>query len=111
MLDLLTKTRKLGCKPVEIPIEQNHKLCEGPKYEVVDRESYQRLVGKLIYLSHTRPDITYAIGVVSKFMHNPKEVHLRAANRILQYLKGTPGKGVLFRRGNELTLEAYTDAD
>ena len=53
----------------------------------VDRESYQRLVGKLIYLSHTRPDITYVVGVVSQFMHNPKQVHLRATRRILQYLK------------------------
>ncbi|PON70048.1 hypothetical protein TorRG33x02_258020, partial [Trema orientale] len=52
-----------------------------------------------------------AVGVVSQYMHNPKEVHLRAAHRILQYLKGIPGKGVSFKRGEELTPEAYTNAD
>ena len=76
MLDLLTEIGKLGCKPVETPIEQNHKLCEAPGDAIVDRESYQRLVGKLIYLSHTRPNKAYAVGVVSQFMHNSKEVHL-----------------------------------
>ena len=96
---------------MESPIEQNHKLCEAVEDAVVDRESYQRLVGKLIYLSHTRPDIAYAVGVVSQFMHSPKEVHLRAVHRILQYLKGTVGRGILFQKGDKLTLEAYTDAD
>jgi hypothetical protein len=77
----------------------------------VDREMYQRLVGRLIYLSHTRPDIAYAVSVISQFMHSPKEVHLQAAHRVLQYLKGTPGKGILFKRKGDLVLEAYTDAD
>ncbi|KAG8496181.1 hypothetical protein CXB51_009524 [Gossypium anomalum] len=82
IVDLLTETGKLGCKPADTPIE-----------------------------SHTRPDIAYAVGVVSQFMHNPKESHLRAVYQILQYLKGTPGKGILFKKGENLTLEAYTDAD
>jgi hypothetical protein len=69
------------------------------------------LVGKLIYLSHTRPDIAYAVSVISQFMHSPKEVHLQAAHRVLQYLKSTPGRGILFRRNGGLMLEAYTDTD
>ncbi|KAK0582233.1 hypothetical protein LWI29_023202 [Acer saccharum] len=111
VVDLLTETGKLGCKPVDTPIEQNHRLCEATESVVINRESYQKLVGKLIYLSHTRPDIAYAVGVVSRFMHNPKEVHLQAAHRILHCLKGTVGKGILFKRGDKLTLEVYTDAD
>ncbi|GMI89878.1 hypothetical protein HRI_002657100 [Hibiscus trionum] len=111
-LDLLKETGKLGCKPAETPIEVNHKLGDSDEDDMaVDRGSFQRLVGRLIYLSHTRPDIAYAVGVVSQFMHNPKKSHLRAVMRILQYLKGTPGKGIMFRRGGNLTLEAYTDAD
>jgi len=58
----------------------------------VDKEMYQRLVGRLIYLSHTRPDVAFAVSLVSQFMHQPKEVHLEVALRIVQYLKGTPGK-------------------
>ena len=78
---------------------------------MVDTWRYQRLVGKLIYLSYTRPDIAYVVSVVSQFMHSPRECHLEAVHRILQYLKATPRKGVLFKNNGRLTMEAYTDAD
>jgi len=77
----------------------------------VNKGMYQRLVGGLIYLSQTQPDIAYTVYVVSQFMHNPKEVHLQVVHRILHYLKATPGKGILFKKGSELLLEAYTDVD
>ena len=65
----------------------------------------------MVYLSHTRPDIAYAVNVVSQFMHNLKEVHLQAIYKILQYLKGSSGMGILFRKGTDLFLEAYTEVD
>ena len=111
VLDLLRETWKLWCKPIDTPIEFNHGLCEAPDDPIVDKSAYQRLVGRLIYLAHTRPDIAFAVSVVSRFMHNPKETHLKAIHRILHYLKGNPGRGILFKKGESLTLEAYTDAD
>ena len=72
---------------------------------------YQRLVGRLIYLAHTRPDIAYSVSVISQFMHNPKEIHLKAAYRVFLYLKAHPGKGVLFKKTSEIALAIYTDAD
>lgn len=78
---------------------------------MADRERYQRLVGKLIYLSHTRPDIAYAVGVVSQFMHKPQSDHMEAALRIVRYLKGSPGKGILFQNHGHLEILGYTDAD
>jgi len=75
------------------------------------KEMYQRLVGRLIYLSHTRPDVAFVVSLVSQFMHQLKEVHLQAALRIVQYLKGTLGRGILFKRNRNVSLEAYTDAD
>jgi len=111
IVDLLTEIGLLGCKVDTTPIEFNHKLEEVPEDKEMDKESYQRLVGKLIYLAHTRLDIAYAVEVVSQFMHSPKETHLRAIFRILHYLKGTPGKGIMFKRGRNMILEAYTDAD
>lgn len=63
------------------------------------------------YLSHTRPDIAYAVGVLSQFMHKPQTDHLEAALRVVRYLKGTPRKGVLFQKNGHLEIEAYTDAD
>ena len=109
--DLLKETGKTACRPANTPMDPNLKLGKAEEDAAVDKEMYQRLVGRLIYLSHTRPDIAYAVGLLSQFMHNPKEVHLQAAYRILQYLKGTPGKGILFRRNGGLVLEAYTDAN
>ena len=68
-------------------------------------------MGKLIYLSHTRPDIAYVISMVIQFMHAPLKPHLEVVYRILRYQKTAPGKGVLFKKGKELRLEAYTDAN
>ncbi|CAL8161762.1 unnamed protein product [Prunus armeniaca] len=61
----------LDCKPADTPIIQNHHLGEYPDQVPTNKERYQRLVGRLIYLSHTRPDIAYAMSVVSQFMHSP----------------------------------------
>ncbi|RVX03687.1 Retrovirus-related Pol polyprotein from transposon RE2 [Vitis vinifera] len=77
----------------------------------VDREKYQRLVGRLIYLSHTRPDIAFAVSVVSQYMHSPKESHLEAVYKILRYLKGSPGRGLFFKKSDSKKVEIYTDAD
>ena len=109
--DLLKETGKTACRPASTPVDPNIKLGSAEEDIAVDKEMYQRLVGRLIYLSHTRPDIAFAVSLVSQFMHQPKEAHLQAALRIVQYLKGTPGRGILFKRNKSVSLEAYTDAD
>ncbi|KAJ0615698.1 putative RNA-directed DNA polymerase [Helianthus annuus] len=111
ILDLLAETGMVDCKPMETPMMTNHKLHMEPKAKLADKERYQRLVGKLIYLSHTRPDIAYAVGVVSQFMHEPQAAHMEAVIRIIRYLKGTPNHGVLFKSNGHLEIQAYTDAD
>ncbi|BBH02325.1 NB-ARC domain-containing disease resistance protein, partial [Prunus dulcis] len=70
VLDLLTDIGMLDCKPADTAIVQNHHLGEYPDQVPTNKERYQRLVGILIYLSHTRPDIAYAVRVVSQFMHS-----------------------------------------
>ena len=57
---------------------------------------YQRLVGRLIYLTHTRPDISFAVSVVSRYMDDPRKDHKDAVYQILRYLKGALGKGLIF---------------
>ncbi|KAM2959955.1 hypothetical protein FF1_029709 [Malus domestica] len=111
VLDLLKETGMLGCKPVDTPIIEKHHLCLDPNQKSVDKGRYQRLVGRLIYLAHTRPDIAYAVSVVSQFMHSPSEDHMAAVMRILAYLKSAPGKGVLYRKHGHLRIEGFTDAD
>ncbi|KAI3809043.1 hypothetical protein L1987_25010 [Smallanthus sonchifolius] len=84
ILDLLTETGLVDCKPVDTPMIVNHKLHMEPNGKLADKERYQRLVGKLIYLSHTRPDIAYAVGVVSQFMHQPQVNHMEAVRIALR---------------------------
>lgn len=62
-----------------------------------------------MYLAHTRPNLTHALSVVSQYMHNPGEQHMNAMMRILRYLKGSPSKGILFKRNSHLSVEGYTD--
>ncbi|XP_042065402.1 uncharacterized mitochondrial protein AtMg00810-like [Salvia splendens] len=97
-LDILAETGLIDCKPADTPILVNHGLQISDETELADQGKYQRLVGKLIYLSHTRPDIAYAVGVVSQFMHRPQKDHYEAALRIVRYLKGTVGHGIMFRK-------------
>ncbi|XP_062093737.1 uncharacterized mitochondrial protein AtMg00810-like [Humulus lupulus] len=81
------------------------------KEKPVDKGMYQRLVGKLIYLSHTRLDIAFAVSLVSQNMDNPLKEHLEAVYKVLRYLKKTPRKGLLFRKNGEKGIEAFTDVD
>ncbi|RVW74918.1 Retrovirus-related Pol polyprotein from transposon TNT 1-94 [Vitis vinifera] len=111
VLDLLNETGMLGCKPAETPMDTTVKLEESDGSAPVDKGRYQRLVGKLIYLSHTRPDIGFSVSVVSQFMNNPTEKHMTAVIRILRYLKMTPGKGLFFQRTTNKEIEIFSDAD
>ena len=72
---------------------------------------YQRVVGRLIYLAHTRPYITYSMSVISQFMHDPREIHLEAAYRVLHYLKAHPRKEILFKKTLDIALAISTNAD
>ncbi|RVW52356.1 Retrovirus-related Pol polyprotein from transposon RE2 [Vitis vinifera] len=111
VLDLLNETRMLGCKPAETPMDTTVKLEESDGSAPVDKGRYQRLVRKLIYLSHTRPDIGFSVSVVSQFMNNPTKKHMTAVIRILRYLKMTPGKGLFFQRTTKKEIEIFSDAD
>ena len=111
VIDLLIETGMLDCKPAETPIAVNHGLSVQTNQGPADKDKYQRLIGRLIYLSHTRPDIAYAISVLSQFMYYPGKTHMDAIFRVLRYLKSSPGKGLFFRRNNDYKITGYTDAD
>jgi len=75
VIDLLKETGMINCKTTGVPIEQNHRIGSHEGSSTVNKGQYLRL-GKLIYLAHTRPDIAYAVSVVSQFMHDPRERHI-----------------------------------
>lgn len=76
-----------------------------------DPSQYRRLVGRLIYLTITRPDIVYGVHILSQFMDKPREPYLEAAHKVFRYLKQTPGQGLLLPSRGTLQLMAYCDAD
>ena len=101
----------LRSTPADTPMDSNIKLSTVEDNTPVDKVRYQRLVGKLIYLSYTQPDIGFAVSSASQFMNNPTEEHTEAVNRILRYFKMTLGKGLYFGKTTKRSEEIYTDAD
>ncbi|GAA0158728.1 hypothetical protein LIER_15675 [Lithospermum erythrorhizon] len=71
----------------------------------------RKKTGKLIYLSHTRLDIAFAVSLVSQYMHDPHQGHLDAVYKILRYLKQSAGKGLFFKKTRDRTVQVFTDAD
>ena len=111
VLDLLKETGLLGCKPVGTLMVPNLRLQPASVDKVVNRDQYQRLVGRLIYLSHTRPIIAFVVSIVSQYMHSLGEEHFEVAYRILKYLKRKLGRGLLFENHDHSRIEAYTNVD
>ncbi|XP_071717919.1 secreted RxLR effector protein 161-like [Rutidosis leptorrhynchoides] len=78
--------------------------------DLANKRRYLRLVEKLIYLAHTRPDIAYAVGVMSQFMYQPQVHYMEGVIRIIRYLKKTADHGVIFKKNEHLKTKIYTDA-
>jgi len=110
-IDILQDSGILGARPEKFPMEQNLKLTSTDGIVLNDPTKYRRLVGRLIYLTVTRPDIVYSVRTLSQFMQEPRKPHWDAAVRILKYIKGTPGQGLLFPSTNNLILKAFCDSD
>jgi len=109
-LDIIEDAGLLGAAPIDTPMEQGLKLSD--KGDLIKEPGrFRRLVGGLIYLTVSRPDITYVVHVLSRFMHQPRKLHMEAALRVVRYLKGAPGKGLFFSSNTDFRLRAYCDSD
>lgn len=95
-IDLLTKFKMMGSKPISTPTTPGSHLANTSGTPIEDLTQYRSLVGALQYLSITRPDISYVVNQVCKFMQTPTTVHWQAAKRILRYIKGTVEYGLVF---------------
>ena len=113
-LDLLNEAGFLGEKPAKTPLEDGYKILREGEYEATpfhDAKQYRRLVGKLIYLTITRPDICFAVNQVSQHMQVPKVHHWKMVERILKYLSGSPGQGIWMGCNGNTEVVGYCDAD
>nr|GEV32939.1 hypothetical protein [Tanacetum cinerariifolium] len=109
--NLLIKTRMLDCNPTKNPMEHKLKLLKE-EGELVNPTEYRSIVGGLRYLTHTRPDISFVVRIVSRFMEKPTVKHLQAMKRILRYVNGTLGYALKYSKaGKDITLTEYTDSD
>jgi len=101
----------LKCKPISAPMEPNTKICAHERKVLEDATMYRQLVGTIIYLTLTRPDISFVVGVMSRYMQNPKKPHLKAVRRILRYVNNMLDYGIMYKRGGECKLGGYCDVD
>ncbi|KAK2451623.1 putative mitochondrial protein [Trifolium repens] len=110
-LDLLKESGLLGSKPAITPLDPSAKLHQDKSKPYEDVSSYRRLIGKLLYLTNTRPDISFATQQLSQFMQKPTMSHYKAACRVVRYLKMNPGRGLFFPSDSDMQVLGYSDAD
>ncbi|KAA0034928.1 retrovirus-related pol polyprotein from transposon tnt 1-94 [Cucumis melo var. makuwa] len=111
MTDIELMSYNLGIKPVTTSIETGTKLFKHEEGDDVDPSYFKSLVGSLRYLTCTRLDILFSVGLVSQFMESPTTTHLKVAKRILRYLKGTLGSELFYFSSKEFKLEGYCESD
>ena len=105
-LEIIKDVGLLGTTLIDTPMERGLKLSNKGDL-LKDSGHYRRLVGRLIYLTVLRPDITYYVHVLSRFMHQPYTLHMEAALRVVRYLKNAPSQGLFFSSNSDFRLRAY----
>jgi hypothetical protein len=111
MVEILKRFDMIECKPMNTPMEVKLKLLVDTSLDLIDATLYRQIIGSLMYLTNTRPDIYFAVNTLSQFLVDPRRVHLVAAKHVMRYLKGTMDYGLSYDGDHDFTLSGYTDAD
>jgi hypothetical protein len=101
----------VGCKPISVPLNQNGKLSADAGEVLEDATMYTKIVGSLIYMTITRPDLNYTFGLENQFMQVPRKPHLDGLRHILRYVSTTADYGLFYEASTELQVHGYMDAD
>ncbi|KAF5467255.1 hypothetical protein F2P56_017100 [Juglans regia] len=110
-LDILADSGTLGSTSTKVPMDQNLKLTKSTDTPLSDPSIYRKLIGCLLYLTISQLDISFSVQTLSQFMAQSTDAHMLAAQKVLRYLKGAPGQGLLFPSSSSFQLEAYYDLD
>ncbi|XP_020249544.1 uncharacterized protein LOC109826946 [Asparagus officinalis] len=108
---MLLKYGMLSCKSISTLMETNLRLCSHEEKHLEDPTMHRQLVGSLISLTMTRLDISFAVGVMSRYMQKPKKPHLEAIRRILRYIKCTVNYELMYKKGEACEVYGYCDVD
>jgi hypothetical protein len=108
---ILKRFNMLEYKSMNTPIEAKLKLLVDTSSELIDAMLYRQIIGSLMYLTNTRPDICYAVNTLSQFLVEPRHVHLVVAKHVMRYLKGTLDCGLSYDGDHDFTLSGYTDSN
>ncbi|GJR31673.1 hypothetical protein Tco_1107905 [Tanacetum coccineum] len=110
-LESLKKYGYESCDPVDTPMVEKSKLDEDKEGNAVDPSHYRGMIGTLLYLTTSRPDLQFAICMCARYQARPTEKHLNAVKRIFRYLKGTVHRGLWYPKDSSFALTAFADAD
>ena len=110
--DILEYFGMAECNPAQTPMETKVKLAKRtPDEPACDQRLYRKGIGALLYLLNTRPDLAFPVGVLSRFLDDPSAQHWAAFKRLLRYLRGTTGHGLLYSGSGSVQLQGWADAD
>lgn len=101
----------VNCNPIKVPMSPGCKLDRDENGEKIDNTTYKQLVGSLMYMTTTRPDIMYVVSLIGRYMSSPTQMHWQTTKRILRYLQGTINLGIMYKRNKNVELLGYTDSD
>ncbi|GKD12058.1 zinc finger, CCHC-type containing protein [Tanacetum coccineum] len=107
---ILKETSMTDSNDTKIPMDPGTKLVKAEDGNSVDATYYRSLIGSLRYLLHTRPDLSYSVGLLSRFMQDPKDHHLKAVKQVIRYIKGTKEHGIIYKKEGGCKITGYSDS-
>jgi hypothetical protein len=110
-VEITKKFDMLECKSMYTPMEMKLMFLVDTSSELVDATLYKQLIGSLMYLTNTMPDICFVVNTLSQFLVEPRRVHIVAAKHVMRYLKGMLDFGLCYARDHDFRLYGYTDSD
>lgn len=110
-MDLVSEFGLTDTTPLKLPMDVHLRLTNDTGVPLKDPHPYQRMLGKLIYLTITRPDICFTVHILAQFMHHPTSSHMEAAVKLLRYINSNPGQGILLASSSAATLQGFCDSD
>ncbi|GJV17811.1 ribonuclease H-like domain, reverse transcriptase, RNA-dependent DNA polymerase [Tanacetum coccineum] len=107
---ILKEAGMIDCNETLIPMDPGTRLTKITKGTMVNSTEYRSLIGCLRYLLHTRPDLSYSVGLLSRYMQEPKEQHMKAIKQVLRYVKGTKDYGITYKHNGGNKIQGFSDS-